>query len=202
MQKINQSNFTPPYCPNFKCSFHTKLAEKFWVKNGKAKVKKYPGFIQRYKCKACKKNFSYTSFKLEYRRRSDPFEDIFNLTTESVSNSGIARKLGISEHKVRECLKVLARQCLLKHELLTQNLEIKEDLVFDGFESFSRSQYDPNNINNLVLKDSFFTLDFSFSHLNRKGRMTLAQKIKNKKLQQKYGKYPSNQIRTKSKMIF
>ena len=202
LKKSKQSNYIPPFCPNPKCSCHVDPHPKFWHKTGIRKVKKYPGFVQKYSCKICKKGFSYTSFTLEYRRRSDPFEFVFKCSTSGMSNRSIATILGVSEHKVRECIKVLSRQCLLNQERLIQNKKVENSLVYDGFETFSYSQFDPNNINCLVSKDSLFTWDYSFSHLNRKGRMTDAQKCKLKKIEKKYGRYPSNQIRKKSSFIF
>lgn len=194
-------NFKPPFCPNSKCKFHTDPVGKFWSNKGSRKMKKYPYVNLRYKCKVCEKSFSYTSFRLDYRRRSNPFELIFNLSTQGMSNRAISRTLNISEHKVRDSLKVLSRQALLKMEFFSSKIEIKEPLAYDGFETFTQSQYDPNNINHLIGKNSLFVYDFSFSHMNRKGRMTNYQKVKLKKIEKKYGRYPSNQIRVKTKKI-
>ena len=63
-----------------------------------------------------------------------------------------------------------------------QELELSENLVADGFESFVVSQYFPNNFNILVGKDSQYVYHFDYVQLRRKGRMTDYQKKKAMKL--------------------
>jgi hypothetical protein len=53
-----------------------------------------------------------------------------------------------------------------------------------------------------VGKESLFTYDFNFSPLNRKGRMSPAQKRKKRTLEKEFGLYPKNAIEASSKRIF
>jgi hypothetical protein len=103
---------------------------------------------------------------------------------------------------VRVRFRNIARWAELKHAKLSERLLIQEPIVYDGLENFSFSQYDPNNINHAVGKRSLFIYDFNFSPLNRKGRMTLFQKEKNRRLQQEHGPYPKHAIRADSTRIF
>ena len=76
----------------------------------------------------------------------------------------------------------MARQALAIHTELCSGLSLDEDLVADGFESFTKSQYFPNNINILIGKESQFWLLSDYAHMRRKGRMTAFQKKRNEEL--------------------
>ncbi len=189
----NQRSFHPPYCPNGECVYHQQNEERFYVKNGFARTEKYPGVNQRYRCKECGHNFSYATFSLDYRfHKIDLHEEILFNTTNSMSNRSIARKLKIAEVGVRRRIKRLKRQALLKMTLMMEKMVLPEPIVYDGFETFSASQFSPNNINLAVGKESLFIYDVNFAPLNRKGVMTPFQKVKQQKLIQRYGIYPPN----------
>lgn len=96
----------------------------------------------------------------------------------------------------------MARWAELMHTKLTENTFIEEEIVYDGLENFAFSQYDPNNINHAIGKKSLFTYEFNFCPLNRKGRMTAAQVKRKKELEDKYGPYPRDAIRAKSRDVF
>lgn len=103
---------------------------------------------------------------------------------------------------VRTRLRNMARFAELKNAKLSQELKIEEPIVYDGLENFSFSQYDPNNINHAVGKNSLFTYDYNFSPINRKGRMSDRQKGRKQHLEKQFGKYPVDSIRVKTKAIF
>ena len=203
IERIKQEKFVPPYCPNPKCQYHNG-GKHFWVKNGVLKVKKFPGFNQLYKCIDCGRGFCYTAFKLNYRHRSDEgfFQYIFEATTQGHSNRSIARNINLSECSVRNKIKHLARQTLLKWEELSGPLKINEAIAYDGFETFVHSQFDPNNINHAVGVDSLFLYDFNYAHLNRKGKMTTSQKRKLQNIVKSHGRYPTDRIRVSTKEVF
>ena len=189
------------YCPRSTCCMHKKPTQNFFNKNGSYFENEIK--IQRYKCKNCSKTFNAKHLKLDYRcRRKNIYEDIFHCSTQGMSNRAIARKLGMAESSIRNRLKHLSRQALLRWEQLQRPHKIQEDVCYDGFETFVYSQYDPNNINHAVGKKSFFLYDFNYSHINRKGRMTSAQRKRLRDIQQKNGRYPQNLIYTQSKKIF
>ena len=73
-------------------------------------------------------------------------------------------------------------------------MKISEDVAYDGFETFTHSQFSPCYVNTSVGSHSMFIFHNTFSPLNRKGRMTNEQKIKNRNLIQKYGLYPQSSV--------
>ena len=110
-----------------------------------------------------------------------------------MSNNSIARQLKLAEGTVRDRLKVMSRQSLY-FEKMNQPKILKENVAYDGFETFTNSQFSPCYINTAVGSDSMFIYHNTFSPLNRKGRMTETQKQKNNDLIKKYGLYPQSSV--------
>lgn len=174
--------------------FHFGTDSKFFVKNGWTKTDKAPFVNQRFKCKGCKIQFSRNTFGLDFRKRVPNLsEQILHFSMHGMSNNSIARNLKISEGTVRDRLKEMSRQSLL-FEKERRPKKLTEDVAYDGFETFSNSQFDPCYINTAVGSHSHFIYHNTISPLNRKGRMTLEQKIKNRELIMKYGLYPQNSV--------
>jgi len=198
-QLQRETNFIPPYCPNHKCSFHSSGHKKliFFHRHGTKKLKRFPYLSYRFRCKKCRRSFASSYFRLDYKEKYWGFnEQIWNFHRLGVSKREIGRILCVSEHLVRIRLSKMAQWSLLKHAKLIENLKISEPIVYDGLENFSFSQYDPNNINHAIGKDSLFTYDFNFCPINRKGRMSERQVKRKKILEKVHGCYPIGAIRT------
>ena len=136
---------------------------------------------RRYRCRECKKTFSENHLKRNFRfRHLDPAlsSKILELVCAGVSNRLIARILKVSDHCVRIRSYRLGCQAFHFHfeQVYGGSLKICEPVCFDGLENFAGSQYDPNNINQVVGRDSLFVYDFNFASLNRKGYMSPWQK--------------------------
>jgi hypothetical protein len=79
--------------------------------------------------------------------------------------------------------------------------ELREDVAYDGFETFTHSQFSPCYINTAVGRRSLFIYHNTFSPLNRKGRMTAEQREKNRELNLRHGHYPRNSVYVESVYI-
>lgn len=197
-QTTDQLQLIPPYCPNPHCLFHFGSECRFYVKNGWIKTDKAPFVNQRYKCKRCKIQFSSNTFGLDFRRKVvNLSERVLHYSMNGMSNNSIARLLKIAEGTVRDRLKVMSRQSLI-FEKENRPRKLTEDVAYDGFETFTYSQFSPCYINTAVGSHSMFIYHNTFSPLNRKGRMTEDQKVQNKELIQKYGPYPQNSVYAES----
>jgi len=197
-----QASFRPPYCPNPCCKFHKRSGLRFYSRYGWKKIQRFPYKTRRYICTHCNKTFSFTFFFLDHRERAWGLnETIWSLFIDKSTKCSIARRIGHSERLVRDRLSKMARFSLLKHAYLTRNLPIGEKIVYDGLENFAFSQYDPNNINHAIGKDSLFTYDYNFSPMNRKGRMSPRQKAQKRRLERAFGPYPRDSIRTQTRRI-
>ena len=190
----DQIELTPPFCPNSLCTFHFGTSEKFYVKNGWVITDKPPFKNQRYRCKKCLIQFSSNTFSIDFRcRRTNLSEEILHYSLNGMSNNAIAKLLKVCEGTVRDRLRVLATQSLV-FEKENYPKDIKENVAYDGFETFTHSQFSPCYINTAVGSSSMFIYHNTFSPLNRKGRMTNEQKVKNQSLLQKHGPYPRDSV--------
>ena len=197
----DQLLFIPPYCPNPRCSFHFGTDSTFYVKNGWTMTDKAPFMNQRFKCKKCKIQFSRNTFGIDFRKRAAGLtEQILNYSMNGMSNNSIARFLRIAEGTVRDRLKEMARQSLF-FEKNNFPKKLTEDVAYDGFETFTNSQFSPCYINTAVGSHSMFIYHNTFSPLNRKGRMTNEQKVKNRELIIKHGIYPQNSVYEESAYV-
>ena len=186
-----------PHCTNPECPFfhHHDPDDTSWRKEHGSYYTAAFGDVQRYRCTLCGKTFSEQSFSLDYYVKHPV--DYVPLIRSLVSTSGMGN-LGRFENLRCELIENryerLARSFLALQAHLRQKIMHAEDFVLDGFESFSCSQYYPNNINILVGSDSEFIYTMGFAQLRRKGRMTAEQKQKRAELELLYGKAPPKAV--------
>ena len=186
--------FKPAFCPNPDCKLHFG-GENFYKLNGFSKTSKAPYRNQRYRCNFCLRQFSKNTFSLDFRKRLTSIsENILIMSMNGMTNCSIARNLKIRERVIRNRQGLLSRQAKLFEKQSEMKLKIQEPVCYDGFETFSNSQFSPCYINTAIGKKSLYTFVVSFSPLNRKGRMTAWQQKKNLKLQKEFGKYPQNSV--------
>ena len=177
-------------------------AEGRFARQGGRPVTRFPYRTYRYDCKACGKNFSDSIFYPFYRDRTEPtYERIFHSHVNGQSRRNLARDLGCSLDTVQRRFRKLARQGLLIQASKTEGLRIKESVAYDGLENFAGSQFDPNNVNHVVGRNSLFLYDFNYSPLNRKGRMSERQKLRNRQLGDIHGRYAAGAIRKATRRI-
>lgn len=169
---------------------------------GRKAIKRFPYLTTRFRCVSCEITFTESRFRLHYRQKVWGLNgEIFRLDSIGASKREIGRQIQHSEKLVRLRYMKMSRQGLLIHAKRTKNLPIREPIVYDGLENFSFSQFDPNNINHAVGKESLFTYDFNFCPLNRKGRMSPRQKRRKEWLDERFGPYPRDAIRTSTAKI-
>lgn len=113
-EELYQSNLIPPYCPNYRCQFHQRNDEPFFVKNGWTRTDKPPFRNQRFKCRACGEQFSANTFSVDFRKKIPEIsESVLHFSMNGMSNNSIARLMKVAERTVRNRLGTLARQGLL-----------------------------------------------------------------------------------------
>ena len=159
----------------------------------------------RFLCQKCKITFSDNYFQMNYRYRHKDqalSSKIFSALIGGMPNRRIAKMLDISEHCVRIRLTRLAQSGLVFQNELVQRHGINEAICYDGLENFSFSQYEPNNINQAIGRDSLFIYDFNYANLNRKGRTSVWQKIRLAEIEAEHGRYNPRAIRITSTRIF
>ena len=188
-------------CPNSKCLYDGPLI-RFGF--SRALVCLNGNRRQRFRCPVCKRICSENVHKIHYRlRHKDPAlnSKILQFTLHGLSNRKISRLLDLSEHCVRIRLNRLSQRALEFHHDSIMNLKIAEPVCFDGLENFASSQYDPNNIQQAVGRNSLFIYDFNFASMNRKGRMSPWQKRRLRHIVSTQGRYNPQAIRLATKDI-
>ncbi len=177
----------PPFCPNKDCSLHhLEHRSSTWHTKSGFYITAVSGRIKRYQCKKCGMRFSEQSFSLDYStKRKLPYDYILKQLKSAAGIRDIARDLRVSPTTIINRITRLSRQSLAIHAALRDSIRLKEDLVADGFESFAVSQYHPDNIHLLAGKESQYLYSFDYAHMKRKGRMTLQQKEKSRRLKKR-----------------
>lgn len=146
--------------------------------------------------------FSDSVFHLFYRDRTEPtYQQIFHSHVQGQSRRNLALDLGCSLDTVQRRFRKLAQQGLLIQASKTEELKIQESVAYDGLENFAFSQFDPNNVNHVVGRETYFLYDFNFSPLNRKGCKSPRQRRREQELEAIHGRYPSNAIRVATRRI-
>ena len=178
----------PKFCPNSECELHSKEAkpDTWYDLYGKYETKAF-GTVQRYKCKYCNHTFSKQTFSIDYyAKKVINYEELLKKLISTSSNRDISRDFGISTGTVSNKISRLSRQAIAVHEELKRELILDDSLTADGLESFSVSQYFPNNITILVLSSSQYVYYFNYTTIRRKGCMTESQKLKRYELEKEY----------------
>jgi transposase-like protein len=188
----------PPFCPNPRCPHHFDRPAQYhgyWKHFGSYETL-VVGTVPRFRCLSCGRGFSERTFSIDYytKRRLD-LREMHRAVSQSESLSSIGRHLGCSVESVQNRLDRLARNAMAMHGQLLSELRLSEHLVADGFESFDRSQYFPNQINLLVGKQSQYLYGLTHATIRRKGRMSKHQKQVREQLEQAY-RAPKNAVET------
>jgi len=179
----------PPFCPNPACRYHHPRELRLtrtspWYHKDGYYHTRCSGTVRRFVCTACGTRFSAQTFSLDYGvKKHLSYRRIFQQLN---SGSGIrfaARNLKVTDKVIVNRITRLARQAIALHTLLRECFDLAEDIAADGFESFTGSQYFPNNIHVAVGKETQYLYGIDYAHLRRKGRMTTAQKERRIKLE-------------------
>ncbi len=153
-------------------------------------------------CQRCFKAFTLSFFSLSYRDRTPPtYEEIYALRLRGSSFREMTKPLKCSLNTVLRRYREMSRQGLLIQAMKTEKLEINESIAYDGIENFSFSQYDPNNINHAIGRESLFVYDFNFAPMNRKGKESPRQTKRKKLLENEFGKYPPNAFERSTRRV-
>ncbi len=182
----------PTFCPNPNCIYHNReldYSNNYYTTS--TYTSKAHGATQCFRCKLCKKSFSEQTFRVDYyAKKVIDYQQLMNLLTSCSSIRTISSFLNVSLRTIQNKIERLGRQVIAVQCKLMSDIKLNEDIVADGFESFSVSQYFPNNIHLSVGKDSQFIYYLNYASIRRKGRMTAYQKEKREVLEKKYKAEP------------
>ncbi|MFP4383460.1 MAG: transposase [Spirochaetia bacterium] len=170
----------PEFCPRKACKYYERenVENEDWYCRYGTHYSKSRGRIQRFKCRNCGKTFSTQTFSIHYWTHiTIDFESFAGKLYSCSGLLQLSRTEGYTYRVVQNRIRRLARNSLAALNSFYRTHTLQEDLVMDGFESFTRSQYFPNNITIIVGKKSQFIFAAIQTLIKRKGRMTEQQKI-------------------------
>ena len=165
------------FCPNPTCPHHQVAPEGSWYVALGFYYTKCFGDVPRYRCKTCGRTFSSQTFSLDYfaKKRLD-YRQLERLVSSSMSQRALSRHFKVSLGTINNRIQRLSHQSLATHALLRPQAAPREPVCIDGFVSFDRSQYFPNNITISLTAHSQFILSLTHATLRRSGRCTDTQK--------------------------
>jgi hypothetical protein len=170
----------PEFCPNPACRFHSRdqaSTERWYTRFGHFPTASR-GRIQRFRCRACGRTCSTQTFSLHYWTHCT--FDMLWLLHQLYACAGL-RQLGrfsrVTYRVIQNRIRRLARNALAVMDEALATLALGEHLAMDGFESYIRSQYHPNNITHLTGSDSEFIYGVVHTTLRRSGRMRADQRL-------------------------
>lgn len=169
----------PEFCPNPDCPWHDRDLARTgrWFQFYGFYRSKSAGQTQRFFCKHCGKTCSSRTFSLHYwTHRLINFRDLDDRLNSCAGYRQIGRSLSVSYRVIKNRVLRLARNYFNLMDNSLAGFPLDEDIAFDGFESYLRSQYIPDNFNIAVGCTSQVPYAFSLALFRRRGRMTDAQK--------------------------
>lgn len=169
----------PLFCTNPACLYHhpQNCIGTNWYASHGSFMTKARGVIYRFHCRHCHKTFSTQSFSTHYWTHSTI--NYLALAQALTSASGLiqyCRAHKITYRVLQNRIRHLSRNCLALMDAVLHELSLTENLVFDGIESFIRSQMFPSNINIMAGSESQFLYAFTCAITRRKGKKTEKQK--------------------------
>ena len=188
----------PEFCPNPQCLFYDPnyAAGMNWYTHFGKFFTKCRGWIQRFRCSACGKTCSTQTFSIHYWTHStNNLVWLLHLLESSSGMRQIARDAGVSYRVIQNRIRRLARNSLSVMDVVHTYHELNEDIALDGFESYTRTQYHPNNFTTIVGSDSQFFYSVIHTLLRRKGRMRTYQMNKRALIDEVW-RPPKNAIRS------
>jgi hypothetical protein len=164
----------PEFCPNSACRYHDRTAAAVgdWYTRFGRFMTRCRGAIQRFRCRACGKTCSTQTFSVHYWTHSTMdlswlLEHLYGC--DGLRNTG--RCIDVGYRVIGNRTRRLARNALSVMDEALHRVELRENLAIDGFQSYTRSQYHPNNITQVIGSKSQFIYAAVHTLLRRSGSM-------------------------------
>ena len=105
--------FTPPFCPNKLCSYHSAVPpSKWWYSEGFHITKTF-GAVPRFRCQSCHKTFSVQTFSVHYwAKKVINLKKLERLSASSMGIRALSREFSCSCETITNRIDRLCRQPL------------------------------------------------------------------------------------------
>lgn len=182
VEEIPPESFRPPHCPRRSCPAFLQQDFK-WTREGWFRRQQDGRDVPRFLCGTCKKGFSLQSFAFSYYlKRASLTVPIAAQLVAGSAHRQIARTVGCAPSTVTRRSARLGRHALVLQALAVQQVTIQEPIVYDDFETFAHSQFQPTGVGIPIGQRSWFAYAAEAAPHGRSGRMSPAQKQRAAKL--------------------
>ena len=183
------ADFAPPRCPDRRCRMHRDPQPRFFHRTGSYRPACRSTPVQRYRCKSCRRGFSYQTFRLDYRdRRPDRNEPLFHLLCSGVGLRQAARVLGLGVHSVQHKFRKLARNLGCLNRNLMLQLPAGRTYLLDELETFEHQSICPLTVPVLIEKASFAIVATGVAPIRRVARKGSRRQQRLERHERKHGR--------------
>jgi len=139
--------------------------------------------VRRFKCLACERTFSTQTYSIDfYTKKKVDYSQLLIRHSSSESCRSLSRGFGVSCGTIANRIERMSRQAAALHARLRPLASLPENVCVDGFVSFDRSQFFPNEITFSITSGSRLVLDLTHATHRRSGSMREAQKERSREL--------------------
>ena len=199
--------FRPPFCPNPDCPSRAREAAFRYRRIGTYLRRCDGRTVQRFRCNACRREFSTQTFRLDYRFRL-PHHDgaIFRALVSKTTHRQTARMLGIDRKTVHLRLRRWGPALRELHEAALDSLAARGGLdgiaCLDELETFERNRrLEPVTVPFLVDASRFFVVGVEPDTLPARGHLRLRDRERKLALERKRGRRRNHSNRAVGRVL-
>ena len=183
--------FVPPRCPNRACMAHRIPGPRFYVYAGRYQPKCRSVAIPRFRCKVCRKGFSYQTFRIDYcDRRPHDNVPLMQALISGMSLRQAGRMLGMDCHSVQHKFRKIARHLRILNRSLTSALPADRIIGLDEMETFEHRSIQPVTVPMLVDDESKFVLSVGVAPIRRTAKKGTRRQRRIEKFESQHGRRP------------
>lgn len=201
MERIPAGEFVPPHCPWRECPSNTDPAgHPFrFRREGFYRRKSPPHRVQKFSCRVCGRGFSQQTFSATYYlKHPERMSQCAAAMVAGESFSQMADVRGGHRSSWARLSERLARHCLLLHEDLRREAArrslLREEVVYDDFETFAGCQDYPLAIGTAVGSRSHYVLALAAAP-HRRPRSREWERRRRDRRYRRYGPPPRGRVR-------
>jgi transposase-like protein len=183
------SEFIPPFCPKRSCPAHRSPGIRFWTRAGHYQPQCRSFRIPRFRCKVCRKGFSFQTFRIDYRDlRPEVNTSLMRHLVSGMSMRQAGRMVGLNIHGVQHKARKIARHLRLLNRNLTTSLPENRVLSLDELETFEHSSIQPVTVPVAIDDSSKFVIAVDVAPIRRLAKKGSRRQQRIEKHESKRGK--------------
>lgn len=162
-------DFVPPRCPNPSCPQFRNPSPGFFQRRGCYRTKCRGVLVPRFRCKICRRGFSYQTFRADYRdRRPEVNAALFQLLISGVGFRQCGRLVDLRLQAVLHKFRKISLQALRLNRNLLRRLPQGATYLLDELETFERSSICPLTVPVLIERESMLVVTTGVASIRRK----------------------------------